>query len=107
MNGRDWAGPIALVLAAGVSIALCTSLIIITLSPKPLDAELMAVVTTLAGAAVGAVGTYLGITRAPALFGAAQGGQDSGTPAGAPTPPAPEEGGTRPDQLTPGGPRPL
>lgn len=106
MNGRDWAGPIALVLAAGVSIALCTSLIIITLSPKPLDAELMAVVTTLAGAAVGAVGTYLGISRAPALFGAPQGGQDAGTPPGVQTPPAPEKGGTRPEPLAPGGPRP-
>lgn len=58
-----WAGPIAFVLALAVGTGLAASLIIISLSPRPLDSSLEAVVTTLAGAAVGAVGTYLGTTH--------------------------------------------
>lgn len=67
MNGdgngtRPLAGLVALVLAAGVAVALAAGLIILSLGPKPVDSELEAVFTTLAGAAVGAVGTYIGTT---------------------------------------------
>ncbi|MCL2582940.1 MAG: hypothetical protein FWE35_10830 [Streptosporangiales bacterium] len=54
---KDW--PVALVLAIGVAIALPASLIIAALHPAPSDPELIAVISTLAGAAVGAVGGYL------------------------------------------------
>lgn len=57
-----WAGPIALVLAAGVAVALAAAIIIIALDHKTDSTSLEAVLTTLAGAAVGAVGTYLGTT---------------------------------------------
>jgi hypothetical protein len=56
----NWTGPIAFVLALGISVALATSLIVIALHPVPLDGPLESVLTTLAGAAVGAVATYLG-----------------------------------------------
>jgi hypothetical protein len=60
---EGWGGPIAFVLALAVGVGLCASLIIIALSPKPIDTGLESVITTLAGAAVGAVGTYLGVSR--------------------------------------------
>lgn len=60
---EGWGGPIAFVLALGISTGLCASLIIISLAPKPLDTSLVSVITTLAGAAIGAVGTYLGVSR--------------------------------------------
>lgn len=56
----DWHGPIAFVLACGVAISLCASIIIVSIRPGKIDPELVAVLTALAGAAVGAVGTYLG-----------------------------------------------
>lgn len=73
-----WAGPTVFVLALGVSVGLSSSLIIIALSPAPLDQPFEAVLSTLAGAAVGAIGTYLGVNRSlgpPPEAGA--GGADS------------------------------
>jgi drug/metabolite transporter (DMT)-like permease len=63
LTARDWAGPIAFVLAAGIAIAFTSVLIITAVQPTPLDVQLAGIVTALTGAAVGAVGTYLG-TRA-------------------------------------------
>jgi hypothetical protein len=63
VNGRagTLAGLVAVILAAGVAVALPASLIIVALHTKadPADPELIAVISTLAAAAVGAVGGYL------------------------------------------------
>ena len=82
LRAGGWAGIIAFVLALGVSVALAASLIIIALDPKPVDTDLIAVLTTIAGAAVGAVGTYLGLARATggSPFAGAQRGQESADP---------------------------
>jgi hypothetical protein len=76
-----WGGLIALVLATGVSIALAASLIIISLTPSNLDQPLASVITALAGAAVGGLSAYLGISKSTAPA-------DSGPPA---APPADDE----------------
>ena len=62
---RNWAGLIALVLAAAIAVSLCAAIIIVSVKPEPLDQPFGAVITTLAGAAVGAVATYLGVARSP------------------------------------------
>lgn len=59
---RPLSGLIALVLAICVGVALSASIIIISLNPVKEDTQLEAVITTIAGAAVGAIGTYLGTT---------------------------------------------
>jgi hypothetical protein len=60
---RDWPGLIAFVLACSIGISLCAAIIIVSIKPEPLDQPFAAVITTLAGAAVGAVATYLGINH--------------------------------------------
>lgn len=57
------AGAAVLVLAAGVAVALAGSMIIVSLRPSPADDELVGVISTIAGAAVGAVGAWLGGRR--------------------------------------------
>jgi hypothetical protein len=61
MSRDALAGLAAIILAAGIAIALAGSLIIVALkrTSDPADAELIAVVSTLAAAAIGYVGGYL------------------------------------------------
>ncbi|WP_146051065.1 hypothetical protein [Streptomyces noursei] len=59
----SWTGLIALILAVGVSIALCVSLIIVALSIHPISQQFAGVLSALSGATVGALATYLGGTR--------------------------------------------
>ncbi|UUN30904.1 hypothetical protein [Streptomyces sp. FIT100] len=61
-NGPKWSWPgvIALVIAVGVSIALCVSLIAVALSPHPVSQQFAGVLSALSGAAMGALATYLG-----------------------------------------------
>ncbi|MBO0837078.1 MAG: hypothetical protein J2P28_16435 [Actinobacteria bacterium] len=86
---------IALVLAAGIAVALAATLIIIALHPSGQFAELEAILTTLAGAAVGAVGTYLGTTtNRPAAPAAEQNTRAGAAPADQPTPTPHSSSGT-------------
>lgn len=57
---HDHAGLVAVILASGIAVTFTAVLIITALKPTPLDVQLSAVVTALTGAAVGAIGTYLG-----------------------------------------------
>lgn len=58
---RDWRGPIAFVLAAGVAIALVLGVLTAELSPSKITTEEISFLATLGGAAIGAVSAYLGI----------------------------------------------
>ncbi len=60
---KDWAGLIAFVLALGISAALAVSIIRLAWTPQNLDEPLASVITALAGAAVGGLTTWLGLTR--------------------------------------------
>jgi hypothetical protein len=62
----SWAGRIAFILAVSIGVSLCAAIIIVALTPSPLDTAFGSVITTLAGAAVGAVATYLGTNGRPA-----------------------------------------
>jgi hypothetical protein len=63
----NWVGRIAFILALSIGVSLCAAIIIVALTPSPLDTAFGSVITTLAGAAVGAVATYLGTNgRLPA-----------------------------------------
>lgn len=57
---RNWRGLIALVLAAGVSIALVSGVLTAELTPRKVTSEEIAFLSTLGGAAVGAIAAYLG-----------------------------------------------
>jgi hypothetical protein len=57
---RNWRGLIALVLAAGVSIALISGVLTAELTPRKVTSEEIAFLSTLGGAAVGAIAAYLG-----------------------------------------------
>lgn len=67
LGSAGWAGLIAFVLAFGISVALAASIIIIALTPRNLDEPLASVITALAGAAVGAISTYIGTMARPAI----------------------------------------
>jgi outer membrane biosynthesis protein TonB len=60
---RDWRGPVALVLAFGVSIALVAGVLLPEITPGPLTTEEVGLVSTLSGAVIGAIAAYLGSTR--------------------------------------------
>ncbi len=60
---NNWGGLIAFVLALGISSALAVSIINLSLTPTNLDEPLASVITALAGAAVGGLTTFLGVTR--------------------------------------------
>ncbi|MEU8570200.1 hypothetical protein AB0C51_17935 [Streptomyces pathocidini] len=49
-----------MVLAMGVSVALCVSLIVVSLSKQPVSQQFAGVLSALSGATVGALATYLG-----------------------------------------------
>lgn len=59
----DWPGMVAFVLALGVSAALVFGFIGSVLQGKQINQPLANLLSTLGGAAVGAVATYLGINR--------------------------------------------
>jgi len=58
---RDWRGPIAFVLALGVAITLVAGDITAEITPGKVTTEEVSFLSTLAGAIVGAVATYLGV----------------------------------------------
>lgn len=64
MRNRDWAGIAAVILSAGVAVALPATLIIIAIqrSWSPADDEIIGIIGTLSAAVLGAVGGY--VTRA-------------------------------------------
>jgi predicted anti-sigma-YlaC factor YlaD len=62
---RDWHGLVALVLALGVTIALVAGFITAELTPGAVTTEEISLLSTIAGAAVGAVATYLGVRSPP------------------------------------------
>jgi hypothetical protein len=74
-----WAGAVALVLALAVGVSLCGAILIIALDDRADDSQLGTVITTLAGAAVGAVATYLG-TKATTNGGAQSAAEGPGEP---------------------------
>lgn len=57
---REWRGPIALVLATGVAVALVSGVLAAELTPTKITSEEIAFLSTLGGAAVGAIAAYLG-----------------------------------------------
>ena len=65
-NGRrtwihgEWAGLIALVLALGVAVSMVLALAGTMLSGEPISSEKASLLSTLSGAAIGVVGTYIG-----------------------------------------------
>jgi len=58
---RDWRGPIAFVLALGVAISLVSGVITAEVTPGKVTTEEAGFFSTLGGAIVGAVATYLGL----------------------------------------------
>jgi len=56
----EWAGLIALVLALGVAISMVTALVGTMLSQEPISSEKASLLSTLTGAAIGVIGTYIG-----------------------------------------------
>jgi purine-cytosine permease-like protein len=59
----DWAGAVAFILAVGVSLSLVLGFAGATFQSKTISAAGANLLSTLAGAVVGAVATYLGIGR--------------------------------------------
>lgn len=57
---KDWRGLTAFVLAVGVSIALVAGMLAAELTNGPLTTEEVGLLSTLSGAVIGAVATYLG-----------------------------------------------
>ena len=60
---RDWTGRIVFVLALGVSITLVAGILIAGLSPGAITSEEVSFLSTLGGAIIGAIATYLGVRR--------------------------------------------
>lgn len=57
----DWAGAVALTLAIGIALALLAGVLTAELTPGPVTQNDVSLLSTLAGAAIGAVATYLGV----------------------------------------------
>jgi hypothetical protein len=60
VNRDFFVGACALVLALAVGAALCGAILVIAIDDKADDMQLGTVITTLAGAAVGAIAAYVG-----------------------------------------------
>jgi hypothetical protein len=60
---RDWRGPIALILAVGVAVAFCSGVVIAEISPNMVTEQETTFFSTLGGAIMGALATYLGVTH--------------------------------------------
>lgn len=58
---KDWRGPIAFVLAIGVAVTLVAGIVTAELTPGPVTTQEVSLLSTIAGAIVGAVAAYLGI----------------------------------------------
>lgn len=56
----EWAGLIAFVLALGVAISMTVALVGSVLSSDPISSEKASLLSTLYGAAIGVIGTYIG-----------------------------------------------
>jgi hypothetical protein len=78
MTKDFWVGACALVLAVAVGVALAGGILIIAIDDHADDAQLGTVITTLAGAAVGAVATYLGVRTSNGAVSSAAAPEDGG-----------------------------
>jgi hypothetical protein len=56
----EWAGLIALILAVGVAVSMVIALAGTMLSNEPISSEKASLLSTLAGASIGVIGTYIG-----------------------------------------------
>ena len=56
----EWAGLIALVLAIGVASSMLFALAGVMLSDEPISSEKASLLSTLYGASIGVIGTYIG-----------------------------------------------
>lgn len=56
----EWAGLIALILALGVAVSMVLALAGTMLSNEPISSEKASLLSTLSGAAIGVIGTYIG-----------------------------------------------
>lgn len=56
----EWAGLIAFVLALGVALSMVTALVGTMLSDEPISSQKASLLSTLTGAAIGVIGTYVG-----------------------------------------------
>lgn len=65
MVGRDFAGLVAVILATGVMIAFIIIALGAVITNSPLSTEEQTLLSTIVGAALGAVATYIGIARDP------------------------------------------
>ncbi len=70
-----------IILASGEAVALVVMVFTVTLNPGPGDAELIAAITTLTAATLGAISGWLMRDRPPALFNGAEAGQEGDAPA--------------------------
>jgi outer membrane biosynthesis protein TonB len=66
MSRWDWRGLTAFVLALGVAIALVAGFLAAELSPGAVTSEEVSLLSTLGGAAIGAVAAYMGVMHSPA-----------------------------------------
>lgn len=60
---KDFRGPIALILALGVALALVSGVLAAELTPGKVTSEEISFLSTLGGAAIGAIASYLGTTH--------------------------------------------
>jgi hypothetical protein len=93
-----WAGMVAVVLAAGLAVCLVVISVAVFRTPGHLTAEEATLLSTILGAVVGAIATFLG-THAPSDRG------ESDTPHmyGIVATPEPTTGTPAPDQVPPAG----
>jgi hypothetical protein len=61
----DWRGPIAFILALGVATALVSGVLSAEITPGKVTSQEVSFFSTLGGAIVGAVATYLGVQHRP------------------------------------------
>lgn len=66
---RDWRGIVALTLAAGVMLVLTAEVVASIVKTGDLTHDELALLSTVLGAAIGAVATYLGVTGGGATLG--------------------------------------
>jgi hypothetical protein len=100
---RDWRGPIVLVLAVGVSITLVVGVTGAVWTPGKVTAEESTFFSTLGGAIVGAVATYLGVQHKEGSNMETETRPERDEPVEpSPVPPEPETPDERPEPVEPG-----
>lgn len=97
---RDWRGPVAVILAVGISAAIVAGVLAAELTPTKITTEEISLFSTLGGAVIGAIAAFLGsrpdrsnmTTQDPSI--PAEPPEDEPTPA---EPAEPEQGDTLED----------